>query len=582
MKLQIRTMSTLVAPFVIGCNGGSSGIRAATESTAVSSALTIDRIPMLTAFQYSPGGNWSTVNDGCHNEYGPGCSWDNATAGNSFQVAFTGRSFDLYLCSGNMMGMADIYLDGSYVTTVENYADSDTDDCGASGGTAPYTQAVARGSHTLKVVNTGNRNPNAWSNYLEVDRLVVASRATSDPCSGVTCGGNGTCTNSGGTASCACNPGFVASGLDCVGSSGGTDPCTGMNCSGHGSCSSSSGAAVCTCDSGYQASGSSCLPTPSGGGSFRNPSDQPFSSTSFWNLPIGSGAQWSNPGDADQSQMNAANGAVNAGAWGQPIYEGQASDPTVTVTNSDSLFPVPAQQIHVPIGATPAQPYPGGDQHMAFFDQTNPTLMWSYWGCNLNNGADVTGGISCGLGTVMDVCGDALSQMSGIQDYNFAIGAIRHWELEAGAIHHALRYAVSTDLAKSPGSSWMDNIPWPDVLEDYSGPQVYTGNLVFGSTIGIPSDVDLSSVGLSQGGWVLATALQQYGAVMRDSGGSNQVTFYAEPQDEGNAVLDDMRGDMGKIVPLLRVMRNQGPNSVNGGGTPLAPLAPPLDPSVCP
>ena len=52
-----------------------------------------------------------------------------------------------------------------------------------------------------------------------------------------------------------------------------------------------------------------------------------------------------------------------------------------------------------------------------------------------------------------------------------------------------------------------------------------------GSTFGIPMSVNLNSLGLSQGGMMLAKALQNYGGVWRDMGGTNQVTFYSTPEN---------------------------------------------------
>lgn len=77
-----------------------------------------------------------------------------------------------------------------------------------------------------------------------------------DLCAGVTCSGHGTCSGASGAAACACETGYVASGLACVAQSG---PCAGVSCSGHGTCSEASGAAVCACDSGYTVSGLTCV-----------------------------------------------------------------------------------------------------------------------------------------------------------------------------------------------------------------------------------------------------------------------------------------------------------------------------------
>lgn len=316
----------------------------------------------------------------------------------------------------------------------------------------------------------------------------------------------------------------------------------------------------------------------------RIPSQQPFSSASVWNIGIGSGATWSNATDADTEQLQGATWGVNCVEYSQPIYVGQWDDPVVEITNSDTIFPTPPQYVHVPINATPALPKgtpPNQtDAHMAFFDLTNPGIMWSYYGCVLKNGTDVTGGISAMLGSVQDVRSDQISTLNtpGANNYNFAIGTIRDWEMEAGVIKHAMRIALSYDILKSTGSTWLTNPTWPNNVEDYNGPTDYTGNVLWGVTVGIPSTVDVGSLGLTTAGLMVATALQQYGAIIRDSGGSGQVVFFAEPLCNTNhpTMVADINSDLPKMASSVFIMRNQGPNNINGGGTypqPLPPLA---------
>ena len=50
---------------------------------------------------------------------------------------------------------------------------------------------------------------------------------------------------------------------------------------------------------------------------------------------------------------------------------------------------------------------------------------------------------------------------------------------------------------------------------------------------------------------------------------SQNVIFFAEEAAEGSSQLSDVRNDLATIIAQLRIMRNQGPRSVNGGGTPL-------------
>jgi hypothetical protein len=314
----------------------------------------------------------------------------------------------------------------------------------------------------------------------------------------------------------------------------------------------------------------------------REPWMQPFNSTSVWNTPIGSNAIWSNPSDLDTIALNTPNGTINAGSFGQPFFRGQESDPLVTFTNIDTLAPLIPQQIHCPATATPAGPFPGGDCTMTLFDATNPGLMWSYHSCSFNNGQDVTGGVTAEFGQVDNVCGTGVDADSNTFGYNFGIGTIRLWELAAGSIQHSLRFAAPAGMLASPGPAWDQNVPWPNTHVDFNSQDLYTGNLLAGCTIGIPNSVDLSGLGLSPGGYLLAITLQTYGAIWRDSSDSDGIVFFAEPAAEGDPLIDDMRMDMSLICSVLAVLRNQGPTSINGGGLPL--ISPPaaLDTIVCP
>ncbi len=82
--------------------------------------------------------------------------------------------------------------------------------------------------------------------------------------SGLDCGNHGTCDDSGGTAVCACDVGYVgaaceacAAGFQDNDGDGSCLPdCSAQDCSGHGTCDDSGGTAVCACDVGY--TGAAC------------------------------------------------------------------------------------------------------------------------------------------------------------------------------------------------------------------------------------------------------------------------------------------------------------------------------------
>ena len=72
-------------------------------------------------------------------------------------------------------------------------------------------------------------------------------------CEDQTCSGHGECQDDGENEWCACDEGYIASGLECI------LGCNGVTCSGHGICSVVSGAEVCTCEAGFSATGLNCI-----------------------------------------------------------------------------------------------------------------------------------------------------------------------------------------------------------------------------------------------------------------------------------------------------------------------------------
>ena len=58
---------------------------------------------------------------------------------------------------------------------------------------------------------------------------------------------------------------------------------------------------------------------------------------------------------------------------------------------------------------------------------------------------------------------------------------------------------------------------------------------------------------------------------MTASGGqpSQNVIFFAEQAAEGMSQLDDIRNDLVIILPQLRILRNNTPTTIKGGGSPV-------------
>lgn len=85
--------------------------------------------------------------------------------------------------------------------------------------------------------------------------------ASTDPCAGIDCSGNGSCVVWYGTdAVCSCDLGWHPAGLACVADDP-VHPCAGVPCNGSwGACSESTGEPVCACDAAAELVGQTCLP----------------------------------------------------------------------------------------------------------------------------------------------------------------------------------------------------------------------------------------------------------------------------------------------------------------------------------
>jgi len=280
----------------------------------------------------------------------------------------------------------------------------------------------------------------------------------------------------------------------------------------------------------------------------------PFSSTSPWNTPVGSGAQFASAADPRTQDLVVGAANINAGSWSQPIYQASTSSPLATMST-----PSGSSDYQIPGGAAPSAPTPG-DQSLNVVDPSDHWVdeTWvtagsgTSWTANYHVRNDITG---TGVG-------QGGTRAAGVSAVG---GMIRTWEIQGGVIRHALAFAVAR-AEMTPGPVW------PAISEDSGSQGTYTGALHMGSLVAIPSSVNLNTLGLSPTGLAIARALQQYGAYLVDA--SSQFTLYAEPS--ADPLLGAARNDLATIHAQLRVITNNSSASVGGGGQPLAPLAPPL------
>jgi hypothetical protein len=150
-------------------------------------------------------------------------------------------------------------------------------------------------------------------------------------------------------------------------------------------------------------------------------------------------------------------------------------------------------------------------------------------------------------------------------------GLVRVSDLKNLRIPHATTLVLSQSRLKT-------GPVWPAVADDYCAyqtPSCYTGHVPIGALVVLVPSIDVTTLGLTPAGLAFARCLQDYGAYVKDSGGSD-LAFLAEDAAAGMSEVADIRNDLSKLTPYLAVVTNNSAQSMGGGGTPRQPLAPPL------
>ncbi len=294
----------------------------------------------------------------------------------------------------------------------------------------------------------------------------------------------------------------------------------------------------------------------------RDPALWPFAATSPWNTGIGSGAQYATI-TGGVNTGSSASASLNSNSWSHPIYRASNSDPLVAVYWGNSKI----GDFRVP---TNAQPDPQADHHLHIVSPNGLTVL-EMWNTRRTSSTR----IDTGVAVVNDLTDAGVySGYHGARAYGGSAiaGLIRSHELSSGEIPHALAIAVSTSSLNrlAPGGN---PYVWPASSADGGTGNSYgtDGNLYMGSLVAIPRSVNIDGLPISDAAKAVGRALQNYGAYVTDTAGGN-VVFYAEP---GSSGLPSM-SHLAALVRELRVVTNNGPNNVGGGGTRFVEPAPPF------
>lgn len=288
----------------------------------------------------------------------------------------------------------------------------------------------------------------------------------------------------------------------------------------------------------------------------RQPWRWPFSADSPWNIGVGSEAVFEGPGEARTRALHDERAWpwLNVEEYSQPIVRATRRDRLATVTTAQG----PVVRYRIPAGAAPSG---GTDGHLHVVDPSGDVLheAWKMQGEGTTR--------AVGRYARTDLRSSGVGQ-GGVRAYGGSAiaGLIRIAELEVGRIPHALALALTDEqLGRGP--------VWPATEEDGNAARTYRGILPMGTYAAIPPGVDVTTLGLSREGVLVARALQRYGTYVVDR--ADAFTFFAEPGLD-REIVARLRADIRAIRPHLRVVANNGPDRVNGGGEYRVRRAPPF------
>ncbi|KAA0024868.1 hypothetical protein [Antrihabitans cavernicola] len=353
----------------------------------------------------------------------------------------------------------------------------------------------------------------------------------------------------------------------------------------------------------------------------RDPLQQPFASTSFWNMPIGSGATYapanlpSDPRGDPWSTMPQNDPTHIIFTPSAPVTNIYYSDAAWTGKNRCAKT---SNQVllSVPLPSNYVVPNSLGNEGSTFLMQDGRTLNQAGPFTRCTAGGYAT---STDTSTPLDLYGDGMSSSLGASGLGGSPGGVlRLGELRPGGQgpHHVLKFDVDTGQSLYKCTTDADCFRWPASSADNFAVGVYGAynnnqntQMKIGTLLAIPPTTNVNNMGLeTDPGRQLAWTLQNYGAYIVDEAGAGCFSIVTEKgpngwfgdlseedtgpplastqfyNDYGFAFEQRVNSntpwsrDMQRLVSAVQAVTNNTSSTIGGGGTPRQPLAPPIGP----
>lgn len=356
---------------------------------------------------------------------------------------------------------------------------------------------------------------------------------------------------------------WVATVLGCSGSNPAT---SGSTTGGAGGMSNANVGGNAAGAGGTSAAGSSSLGGAAVGGASTGGASsggtscwRPFNDQSPWNTPIATNAAVDTDSATLIADFSNISGQtqfwINIQDYSVPVYwVDSTTTPMVTVSASlggtgfrtgaaDDSVAAGSGQAPIPSGATAAA---GTDQHLCIIDR-NAHTEWGFWDAS----GDATGW-TAGEASTLDLSTNGVRPPErntpwwaghGPRACGFGLinGLITADDLRCGSINHALVVAyphIRSQYYTPPAST----------AQGTTSDAIATRGILCGGHIQLDPSLDITTLGLSASGLMIARALQTYGAFVGDYSGA--VSLYADASASAQATYANGVLDNGTAQPI--------------------------------